>query len=325
MEAFWEDEDFESKLKEGILAQKKFKILYRLFLVVSGILLFLVGWITWNIPLKSEDGTHNSLFVRMNEVVGYDLAWPLFLSGLFMQLFVAPWFVFSSISKTGRLSLLVPKEVREYLALKGEIKGKYARKEIEKLYWEALNDPNHRYHKEIIRYKWMDKIRWKHRPSDFFGHVKYTKETGEVTLGPVVPKTSDAYRNSNVTFDENNNVNGIANPAIHPLRRLFPPLFLFLLTGLSAVLESLLILQSGESNLRKEEVLKLFALPCFFAWFIVKRNTELLPGRKLKRKRQISNLSDDALHERMNLLREKYLSVQEHEERIEAYLSLIHI
>ena len=131
MEAFWEDEDFETKLKEGILAQKKFKILYRFFLVVSGILLFLVGWITWNIPLKSEDGTHNSLFVRMNEVVGYDLAWPLFLSGLFMQLFVAPWFVFSSISKTGRLSLLVPKEVREYLALKGEIKGKHARKEIE--------------------------------------------------------------------------------------------------------------------------------------------------------------------------------------------------
>ncbi len=91
------------------------------------------------------------------------------------------------------------------------------------------------------------------------------------------------------------------------------------MTSLLSVLNLLVIIQSGVSNLLKSEILELFVGPCFFAWFIVKRNTDLLPSRKRKREQQISNLSDDALHERMNLLREKYLSVQEHEERIEAY------
>lgn len=118
MEAFWEEVDFESKLKEGVLLQKRFKILYRIMLVVSGILFFFVGWIMWNIPLESEDGSPRSLFVDMNEAVGYDLAWPLFLSGIFIQLFIAPWFAFSGLSRTGRLSMLVPKEIREYRDLK---------------------------------------------------------------------------------------------------------------------------------------------------------------------------------------------------------------
>ena len=73
MEAFWEEVDFESKLKKGVLLQKRFKILYRIILVVSGILFFFVGWIMWNIPLESEDGSPRSLFVDMNEAVGYDL------------------------------------------------------------------------------------------------------------------------------------------------------------------------------------------------------------------------------------------------------------
>jgi len=50
MVAFWVDEGFESKLKEGVLLQKRFKILYRIMLVVSGILFFFVGWVMWNIP-----------------------------------------------------------------------------------------------------------------------------------------------------------------------------------------------------------------------------------------------------------------------------------
>ena len=325
VEAFWEDEDFESKLKEGVLAQKRFKILYRILLVVSGILFFFVGWVMWNIPLESEDGTPSSLFVKMNEVVGFNLEWPLFLGGIFIQLFIAPWFAFSGLSTTGRLSMLVPKEIREYRDLKFAIEFRNSHgarnpsKEIEDLYWEALMDENHPYHNDIIRYKWMDKVKWKHRPNDFFGHIKITKETGEYTLGNVVPKTSEDYRNSNVTYDENHNVKGVANPAIPPLRRLLPPLFLFLLTGLSAVLESLLILQSGETNLLKEEAPKFFALPCFLAWFIVKRNTDLLPSRKRKRKQQISDLSDDALRERLDLLRTKYASVREHEEKQEAF------
>lgn len=315
MEKFWEDDDFESKLKEGILSKKRFKILYRILLFASGTLFFLVGWLTWNIPLESEDGTHNSLFVKMNEIVGYDLGWPLFLSGLFMQFIIAPWFVFSSISNTGRLSLLVPKEIREYLALKSEIKGKNARKEIENLYWEALNDPSHRYHKEIIRYKWMDKIRWKHRPEDFFGHAKYTKETGGVTLGPVVPKTSDAYRNSNVTFDENDNVNGIANPAIHPLRRIISfTLIIFLITSTELVNRFMIGLISLDFSSFIATSPFIFPVAYWTGRRYIKQNTDLLANLEKKPE----ELSVEAIEERLNILRDKYVSIREHEEEQKA-------
>ena len=328
METFWEDESFESKLKEGVLFQKRFKILYRILLVVSGILLFFVGWIMWNIPLESEDGTSSSLFVNMNEAAGFDLAWPLFFGGLFIQLIIAPWFAISGLSETGRLSMLVPKEIREYRELKRVIEFRNSHgarnpgKEVEELYWEALMDENHRYHNDIIRYKWMDKVKWKHRPDDFFGHVRYTKETGEFSLESVVPKTSVAYRNSNATFDENHNVNGVANPAKHPLRRIISfPLILFFMTALSSFLEVSVLAQSGVSNLLKAENLTFFVLPCFFAWFFLKRNTDLLPSRKRKRKQKTNDLSDDALRERLELLRTKYVSVHEHEERQEAIKS----
>lgn len=330
MEPFWEIEDFESKLKEGVLLQKGSKIVYRIVLVVCGIILFLLGWIMWNIPLESEDGTTSSLLVNMNKAVGYDLGWILFLGGLFIQLIIAPYFVFSALFRRGRLSMFVPKEIREYHALKREIEARSpgARnpgKEIEDLYWEALRDPNHRYHNDIVRYKWMDKIKWKHRPDDFFGHIIYTGME-ETSLGEVVPKTSDAYRNSNVTFDENDNVNGIANPAIHPLRRIIPDslalLFVALVTafGLLGLLD---MAQSGASNILLIKYLSIIPLPLFFfTWIFVKHNTDLLPRRKRKRKQNYGDLSDEALRERLDLLRIKFVSVREHEERQEAIESI---
>jgi len=322
VEPFWENEDFESKLKEGVLLQKGSKIVYRIVLVVCGIILFLLGWIMWNIPLESEDGTTSSLLVNMNKAVGYDLGGILFLGGLFIQLIIAPYFVLSALFNRGRLSWFVPKEIREYLALKREIEARSpgARnpdKEIEDLYWEALRDPNHRYHNDIVRYKWMDKIKWKHRPSDFFGHAIYTGME-ETTLGEVVPKTSDAYRNSNVTFDENNNVNGIANPAIHPLQRIIPDslalLFIALVTAVGGALD---MAQSGASSILKAENLLVPLLWLFFAWIFVKRNTDLLPSRKRKQNPN-DFLSDEALREKLDLLRTKFVSVREHEEEKKA-------
>ena len=324
MEAFWEEDDFESKLKEGVLLQKRFKMFYRIMLVVSGILFFFLGWIMWNIPLELADGTPRSLYVNMNEAAGFDLGWLLFLGGLFIQLFIAPWFAFSGLSRTGRLSMLVPKEIREYRDLKRVIEfrqkhgARNPSKEIEDLYWEVLMDENHPYHNEIIRYKWMDKVKWKHRPDDFFGHVRYTKETEGSSLGSVVPKTSDAYRNSNATFDENHKVNGIANPAIHPLRRLLPPLFLFFMTSVSSLMDLLVILQSGEPNALNGGAFILVALPGFFAWFIVQRNTDLLPSRRRKQDQNADDLSDEALSERIDLLRNTYVLVREDEERQKA-------
>ena len=82
--------------------------------------------------------------------------------------------------------MLIPKEMREYNRLIAALAGK----EIHDHYWTVLNDPEHEHHKEIIRYKWMDKVRWKHRPNDFFGYVKYTKESGEETKGSILPKVT---------------------------------------------------------------------------------------------------------------------------------------
>ena len=97
MEAFWEEDDFESKLKEGVLLQKRFKMFYRIMLVVVGILFFFLGWIMWNVPLELADGTPRSLYVNMNEAAGFDLGWLLFLGGLFIQLFIHPFLLSNKV------------------------------------------------------------------------------------------------------------------------------------------------------------------------------------------------------------------------------------
>ncbi len=128
VEPFWEDPDFESKVKEGVISEKKSRVKYRIFLGICGILLFLAGWITWNIALPGE-GETSSVGINLNSF--------LFFSGIFVQFIIAPYFVWSAIS-TGRLSMLIPKEMREYNCLIAALAGK----EIHDHYWTVLNDPD---------------------------------------------------------------------------------------------------------------------------------------------------------------------------------------
>ena len=55
-------------------------------------------------------------------------------------------------------------------------------------------------------------------PSDFFGYQIYTKESGEEVQGPLVPKSSAEYRNSNFTMDENGDP--VFLGPTHPLKRI---------------------------------------------------------------------------------------------------------
>ena len=189
---WYQDDNLENKLIEAIRVKDKPSTgaVYRISLFVCGILFFFAGWITWNIglPAEGESGA-----------VGMNLKTLFFFTGIFVQLAIGPYFAFVSISNSGRLSPLVPKAITEYFHLKKAI---YDR-EVYDHYWAALRDPDHEHHNEIIRYKWMDKVRWKHHPSDFFGYQIFTKESGEEPKGPIVPKSSAEYRNSNFTLDEN--------------------------------------------------------------------------------------------------------------------------
>ena len=298
VENFWDDVEFEAKLNEGVILHKKPHIGYRIFLGVCGILFFLAGWVMWNIALPAE-GESGAVDTNSQTL--------LFFTGLFVQFILGPYFAFVSVSQKGRLSPLIPKELRQYNALKHAITNK----KIHDLYWAALSDPTHEYHNEIIRYKWMDKLRWKHYPADFFGYQKFTKESGEETLGRLVPKSSDAYRNSNFTLDENSQP--VFDGPKHPLGRVTLPMILLLLSISSLTQLPLIASMAIASNDMTLMMEALRMIPILFVGlFVLWRNTALLDA--FRRESKPEDLSLEALEQRLNLLREKYVAVREHED-----------
>lgn len=292
---WYHDDKLENKLIEAIRARDKPSTgaVYRISLFVCGILFFFAGWILWNIglPAEGESGA-----------VGMNLKTFLFFTGIFVQLIIAPYFAFVSISNSGRLSPLVPKAQLEYFRLKGAISDR----EVHDHYWAALRDPDHEHHKEIIRYKWMDKVRWKHHPSDFFGYQIFTKESGEETQGPLVPKTSPEYINSNVIFDENDDPIGTNYPFNHPLRRVLTlPMFLFifqLLTFPIAVINSFI----SATNKGWDILLDIsigFLVLILLGRYLIRRNTDLFNADA------DADVGLEDLEERLRILSERYLAI----------------
>ena len=292
---WYHDDKLENKLIEAIRAKDKPSTgaVYRISLFVCGILFFFAGWIIWNLGLPGEGESG---------AVGMNLNTFLFFTGIFVQFIIAPYFAFVSISNSGRLSLLMPKAQVEYFRLKGAISDR----EVHDHYWAALRDPDHEHHNEIIRYKWMDKVRWKHRPSDFFGYQIFTKVSGEEVRGPLVPKTSPEYINSNVIFDENDHPVGTKYPFTHPLKRVLTlPMFLFIFGLVSfpiSVISAIISITNNDWE----------ALFEFFIGFLVL----ILLGRYLiGRNTDLFNADDDAdaspedLEERLRLLSERYLAI----------------
>ena len=308
LEHFWEDEEFDARLTEAILSHSidKPSIWYRIFLGISGILFIITGFLIWNIPLSDPDDSR--LLGSLNAAIGSEWEWALFAGGLFLNLILGPYFAFISISKNAKLSLLIPKELREYNTLKNSFRYK----EITDHYWVALKDPTHEHHNVIIRYKWMDKIRWKHRPHDFFGREKFTKMSGEEIEGQIVPKTSAAYINTNVVFDENDNPIATASPFTHPTRYLFTIPSILLAISLFSFPALLAKTASSGDFTDVLEVWKLVAPQTIllFAYFIW-RNTDLFDDYLGKEKHDTMSLQ--VLEERLNLLREKYSAILERE------------
>jgi len=292
---WYNDDKFENKLIEAIWAKDKPStgVVYRLFLFVCGILFFFAGWILWNIalPAEGESGT-----------VGMNLKTFLFFAGIFVQLALGPYFAFISISNSGRLSRSMPKAQLEYFRLKAAILGW----EVHNHYWTALRDPDHEHHNEIIRYKWMDKVRWKHHPSDFFGYQIFTKMSGEETQGPIVAKTSPEYINSNNIFDENGHVIGIKNPFNHPLRRVLTlPMFLFisqLLTFPIAVIHSFISVTNNDWEILRDISIGFLVL-ILLGRYLIRRNTDLFNADA------DADVGLEDLEERLRLLSERYLAI----------------
>ena len=292
---WYNDDKFENELIEAIRAKDKPSTgaVYRISLFVCGILFFFAGWISWNIglPAEGESGA-----------VGMNLKTFLFFMGIFVQLIIAPYFAFVSISNSGRLSPSMPKAQFEYFRLKGAISDW----KVHDHYWAALRDPDHEHHKEIIRYKWMDKVRWKHHPSDFFGYQIFTKLSGEEIHGPIVAKTSPEYINSNKIFDENDHVIGTKNPFNHPLRRVITlPMFLFifqLLTFPIAVIHSFISVTNNDWEILLDISISFLVL-ILLGRYLIRRNTDLINADANTN----ANLED--LEERLRLLCEKYVAI----------------
>jgi len=288
---WYHDAKFENKLIEAIRAKDKPSTgtVYRISLFVCGILFFFAGWITWNIglPAEGESGT-----------VGTNLKTFLFFIGLFVQFIIGPYFAFVSISNSGRLSPLVPKAIIEYFRLKGAISDK----DISDHYWAALRDPDHVHHNEIIRYKWMDKVRWKHHPSDFFGYVKLTKESGETSNGLLVPKSSAAYRNSNFTLDEDGEP--VFHGPTHPLKRILTlPMFLFIFGLVSfpiSVINAIISITNNGWEILFEISIG-FLMSILLGLYLIRRNTDLINAD--------ADVRLEDLEERLRLLSERYVTI----------------
>jgi len=263
---------------------------YRIFLFVCGILFFFAGWITWNIGLPADEGGSGA--------VGTNLKTFFFFTGIFFQFILGPYFAFVSISNSGRLSLLMPKAHYEYFRLKGAI----LERELHDHYWAALRDPDHEHHNEIIRYKWMDKVRWKHHPSDFFGYQIFTKESGEEIRGPIVPKSSAEYRNSNFTLDENGDP--VFPGPTHPLKRVLTlPMFFFIFGLVSfpiSVISAIIYITNNDWEALFEFSIGFLVL-ILLGHYLIRRNTDLINAD--------ADVSLEDLEERLRLLSERYVTI----------------
>tara|TARA_B100001109_G_C18820891_1_gene454448 strand:- start:848 stop:1315 length:468 start_codon:yes stop_codon:yes gene_type:complete len=148
----------------------------------------------------------------------------------------------------------------------------------------------------------MDKVRWKHYPSDFFGYQIFTKESGEEVRGPLVPKSSDAYRNSNFTLD------GDGEPLFegptHPLKRILTlPMFLFifwLMTFPINVINALISTTNNYWETLFQMSIGLLVL-ILLGLHLIRRNIDLINAD--------ANVSLEDLEERLRLLSERYVTM----------------
>lgn len=300
MDNFWDDVEFETELIKGANSQRRFLIIYRIVLGVCGLMLFFVGWGMWNLGLASSEAPVAP--------IRDGLEWLFFLSGIFVQFIIGPYFVWCALSD-GRLSILAPKEMREFHGLKRAISSK----EIHNHYWAALRDPTHEHHNEIIRYRWMDKIRWKHHPSDFFGYMQITYESGETSHGSILPKSSERYRASHGTWTYDKDQPAKSTGLKPPFNRLLTlPMLLFLLSVpsfLPSLIVSLIYAVVSNDSTQLMISLRFSPVVVLLGLFVVWRNTDLLDA--FRREQKYEDLSVEALEERMNILRETYVEIRE--------------
>ena len=133
VEPFWEDPEFESKVKEGVISEKKSRVKYRIFLGICGILLFLAGWITWNIALPAE-GESGALGMNWKTF--------LFLQRYLCSVYYQP--IFCLVCYFNWSPIYVnSKEMREY----NRLIAAFAERKFTIYYWTVLNDPEHEHHK----------------------------------------------------------------------------------------------------------------------------------------------------------------------------------
>ena len=214
---------------------------------------------------STSDPDDPRLLGSLNAAIGSEWEWALFAGGLFINLILGPYFAFISISKNAKLSLLIPKNY-EYNALKIRLTQRL-RTTI-----GSTKDPTHE-HIMLLSDTNDDKIRWKHRPHDFFLEERIHEMSGEEIDGQIVPKTSAEYINTNVVFDENDNPVP-ASPFTHPTRYLFTIPSLLLAISLFSF-PALLVKSASSGDFTEAlELWKLLApqtllLAAYFIW----RNT----------------------------------------------------
>ena len=324
MDKWWEDPDFgtleEEQVKKHPVSRARLKkILY----FPCGILTSLTGLVLFNIPLQGEE----SAALAMNAESA------LFLLGVLLFLIGGPYLLAASIFGDGRINFIKKrKEWYEYEMLLQAIRIK----PIIAHYWEAYRDPEHPHHNDIRRYRWMDAIKWKHRPLEVFGYMTITRESGEQRDGSIVPKSSMGYKMSNdlirVEYDKWGKEKYVKGPNASPIdinladRRVWGGFLAFVtLTNLLFYVPAtvLLALSGDELYSVRGSLITLAAQPVMLI-FLAGVFTDLLGpfgqkwatlGPMARHNMRVENMAKDMeldeIRERMAFLIEKYSTVRE--------------
>ena len=324
MDKWWEDPDFgsleEEQVKERPISRARLKkILY----FTCGILVLLVGLVLFNIPLQGEESAPLAM----------DTDSALFLFGMLLFFIVGPYLLVASIFGDGRINFLLKrKEWYEYEMLLQAIRIK----PIIAHYWEAYRDHEHPHHNDIRRYRWMNFIKWKHRPLEIFGYMTITRESGEQRDGAIIPKNSIEYKLSNdllrVSYDKWGKEEYVKGPNASSIdinladRRVWGGFLAFVvITNLLFVIPSSLVMAlNGDDVFTARDSLTTLASQPLLLILLAGVFTDLLGpfGQKwftlgpmarhnMRVESMANNMELEDIRERMTFLIEKYSTVRE--------------
>ena len=134
------------------------EVLKRGAFLIVGLMIMFAGLIIFNIPIQDDVGEESEIEDEEEAGIQGAVDAILFFGGVSLCLGVGPYFLLAAL--LGRFLHEGSEETKLKIANRNQ--------PLIDHYWAALGDENHPHHNQVKREKWMDAIKWKHRPLEIF-------------------------------------------------------------------------------------------------------------------------------------------------------------